>query len=62
MDDMYQYSLINNPLPSIFTTRLIHFVSGKRYTFVALVDIPKDTPSTTPVLKAEISPFGNSAE
>ena len=62
MDDMYQYSLINNPLPSIFTTRLIHFVSGKRYTFVALVDIPKDTPSKTPVLKAEISPFGNSAE
>ena len=59
MEDMYQKSLINNKDQSVFNTTLIHFVYGKRYIFITLVDIPKDTLSGTPVLKAEILPFGN---
>ena len=53
MEDMYQSSLTNK-VPYTFNTHLLHVVGGKTYSFVALVEIPEDTPFGTEVLNATI--------
>ena len=54
MDEMYKASLTNNN-PYTFSVDIIHFQYGKVYSFVALVDIPEDTPYGTEVLRAKVS-------
>ena len=53
MEDMYQSSLTKTK-PYIFNANLLQVVGGKTYSFVALVDIPKETEYGTPVLNATI--------
>ena len=53
---MYQYKLTSKT-PFTFSTRIIHFVYGKSYDFVTLVDIPSNTPKGTIVLTSTVSPF-----
>ena len=57
IDDMYQSSLLYSSTKSEFKTKLIHFVYGKRYIFVTLVDIPKDIKHREIVLTAVIETF-----
>ena len=56
LEDMFESSLTKQS-PYIFTTKIIHFVYGKKYNFVALLDIPENTMFGTEVLKATISYF-----
>ena len=64
IDDLYKASLSNrtdnktNAKAFLFNTVLIQVVSGKKYSYVVLVDIPKDTPFGTKVLNATVSPLG----
>ena len=58
MEDMYEAELKNNTLLSTFNTKLIHVVYGKRYNYVVLVDIPKNTSIGTEVLNSTASPLG----
>ena len=53
MDDMYQSSLTKTA-PYTFNVNLLQVVGGKTYSFVAMVDIPEDTPYGTEVLNATI--------
>ena len=53
MEDMYQ-STLTKTKPYTFNVDLLQVVGGKTYSFVALVDIPKDTPYGTEVLNATI--------
>ena len=53
MEDMYQ-STLTKTKPYTFNVDLLQVVGGKTYSFVALVDIPKDTPFGTEVLNATI--------
>ena len=60
---MYEASLSNiNSHYFTFKTKLIQVVFGKRYEFVALVDVPENTPVGTEVLNATISPLGITAK
>ena len=59
-ENMYQSNLISAK-PSKFTTQLIHFIYGKRYNFITLVDIPEDTEIGTIVLTATVSVFNKTA-
>ena len=54
MEDMYQSSLVNNTKISTFNVNLLQVTGGKTYSFVALVDIPEDTPYGTEVLNATL--------
>ena len=56
MEDMYESTLISDK-PSSFSTKIIHFVYGKSYDFIVLVDIPEDTPKGEVVLTAKVTPF-----
>ena len=56
MEDMYEASLTNNN--STFNTKIIQVVYGKVYTFVVLVNIPKDIKTGNEVLKVTVSPLG----
>ena len=60
MEDMYQASLTTKP-PYTFKVKLIHFIYGKTYSFVSLVNIPENTLFGTEVLNATILPFNKSA-
>ena len=60
MEDMYEASLTNSS-PYTFKVKLIHFLYGKIYNYVVLVNIPADTPFGTEVLKATIIPFNQKA-
>ena len=62
IEDMYQSSLLHFSTKSEFKTKLIHFVYGKRYTYITLVNIPKDTKQGEIVLTAEIAPFGKKVD
>ena len=68
MEEMYRSSLYNKTdtnnkiLSSLFSTVLIQIVYGKQYSFVVLVDIPKDIPIGTEILKATVSPLGLNAK
>ena len=53
MEDMYQSSLTSTK-PYTFNVNLLQVTGGKTYSFVALVDIPEDTPYGTEVLNATI--------
>ena len=53
MDDMYQ-STLTKKAPYTFDVNLLHVVGGKTYSFVAMVDIPDNTPYGTKVLTATI--------
>ena len=53
---MYEPQLIE--YSKTFNVKLIQVVYGKKYHFVALIDIPKDTPYGTKVLNVTISPLG----
>ena len=55
-EDMYK-NYLKSQAPSNFTTQIIHFVYGKRYDFITLVDIPSNTEKDVVVLTATISPF-----
>ena len=55
-EDMYENNLISEN-PSYFTTKLIHFIYGKRYNFITLVDIPEDTEKGTIILTAKVSTY-----
>ena len=59
-DDMYQ-NYLKSQIPSNFTTQIIHFVYGKRYDFITLVDIPSNINKGEVVLTATISPFNKVA-
>ena len=54
MEDMYEASLIDK---KTFKFKLIHFVYGKKYNYVALVNVPGDTKIGTVILSATVSPF-----
>ena len=54
MDELYKATLTNKS-PYTFDVNIIHFRYGKTYAFVALVDIPEDTPYGTEVLRAQVS-------
>ena len=54
MEEMYKASLTNSN-PYTFSVDIIHFQYGKSYSFVALVDIPENTPYGTEVLRAKVS-------
>ena len=56
MEDMYERTLISDK-PSSFSTKIIHFVYGKSYDFIVLVDIPEDTPKGEVVLTANVTLF-----
>jgi Mg-chelatase subunit ChlD len=68
IDDLYKASLSNKTdtnnktILFSFNTVLIQVVSGKKYSYVVLVDIPKDTPFGTEVLNATVSPLGLNAK
>ena len=62
MDEMYESSLNNITKPYTFETTIMQVIYGKIYGYVALVDIPDDTPIGTEVLNATISPPGVSAK
>ena len=51
MNEMYESNLINKS-PYTFTTKILQFVYGKSYDFIALVDIPQNTQRGEVVLKA----------
>ena len=53
MEDMYQ-STLTKTSPYTFSVNLLHIISGKIYSFVALLDIPEDIPFTTETLIAII--------
>ena len=55
IEDMYDASLIDK---KTFKFKLIHFVYGKKYNYVALVNVPEDTKIGTVILSATVSPFG----
>ena len=55
-EDMYQSSLTTRN-PYTFKTKLIHFVYGKRYDFITLVNIPSNTLKGEIVLTAKVIPF-----
>ena len=59
IEDMYQASLTKTT-PYTFKVKLIHFIYGKTYSFVSLVNIPEDTSFGIEVLNATILPFGES--
>jgi hypothetical protein len=52
----------NKPILFSFSTVLIQVVSGKKYSYVALVDIPRDTPYGIEFLNATESPLGLNAK
>jgi len=60
IEDMYQASLTNENSYK-FKVKLIHFIYGKTYSFVSLVNIPDDTLYGTEVLNATILPFNETA-
>lgn len=60
MEDMYEYSLKGEP-PATFQTTILHFIYGKTYSFVTMVNIPNSTLLGTEVLNATISVFNKSA-
>jgi len=60
-DEMHESNLISKT-PSSFITKIIHFVYGKSYDFIVLVDIPKNIQPEAVVLKATASPLGLVAE
>ena len=53
MDDMYQ-STLTKKVPYTFDVNLLHVIGGKTYSFVAMMEIPEDTPYGTEVLNATI--------
>ena len=53
MEDMYKSSL-TKAAPYTFNVDLLQVVGGKTYSFVAMVEIPEDTPYGTEVLNATI--------
>ena len=55
IEDMYEASLIDK---KTFRFKLIHFIYGKKYNYVALVNIPENTKINTVILSATVSPFG----
>jgi hypothetical protein len=55
IEDMYEASLIDK---KTFKFKLIHFVYGKKYNYVALVNVPENTEIGTVILTATVSPFG----
>ena len=57
IEDMYNYK-ITKEKPYIFTTELIQFVYGKKYSFITLVDIPKEIEENAEIIKVTIEPFG----
>ena len=50
MDDMYKNNLIDTS--NTFTTKILHFVYGKIYDFIVLVDIPQNIQNRELVLTA----------
>ena len=53
IEDMYESSLTTTK-PYTFNVNILQVTGGKTYSFVALVDIPEDTPFGTEVLNATI--------
>ena len=60
MEDMYETTLSRNS-PYTFQSTIIHFIYGKTYSFVALVNIPDNVSFGTEVLYAKITPFNKNA-
>ena len=54
LEDMYNASLTNTN-PYTFKVDIIHFIYGRTYSFVTLVDVPQDTPWGTEILNARIT-------
>ena len=63
IEDMYKANLINGTSSTLssFETTLIQIIYGKRYEFVLLVDVPKNTPKGTEVLTASMPSLGLNA-
>ena len=55
IENMYEASLTSNN--KTFNNKIIHFISGKKYTFNFLLDIPQNIPLGTEVLKATVLPI-----
>ena len=53
-DQLYKPSLLNNNTQHYAKLNIIHYLYGKRYDFVVLVDIPKNISHGTEVLNATI--------
>jgi hypothetical protein len=51
-----------NMTSDTFNVKLIQVVYGKKYDFVLLVDVPKNTPNGTEVLNATVSSLGLNAK
>lgn len=58
LEDMYEASLIDK---KTFKVKLIHLIYGKKYNYVALVNVPENTKLGTEILSATVSPFGKTA-
>ena len=58
IEDMYEASLIDK---KTFKVKLIHFIYGKKYNYVALVNVPENTKIGTEIISATVSPFGKTA-
>jgi Mg-chelatase subunit ChlD len=61
IEDMYDANITSDTLSS-FNVKLIQVIYGKKYDFILLVDVPKDTPNGTEVLNATVSSLGLSAK
>ena len=58
IEDMHEANMTSDT----FNVKLIQVVYGKKYNFVLLVDIPKNTPNGTEVLNATVSSLGLKAK
>ena len=55
-EDMYQSKITSTP-PYGFSTTIIHFVYGKKYDFILLVEIPDNVPKNQIIVTSVASPF-----
>lgn len=57
IENMYEASLTSNNNTSTFRNKIIQFISGKKYTFNFLLDIPQNISLGTEVLNATVLPL-----